>query len=352
MSIDDGAVDTLERPGEKPSSQDDCNAATPADRDVKAPELYLEASSYEKGSSERRSVSTVLKSYIRVGAVNFGAFYKAASTIIGNRKARSSVAVPLVPQMLQVQNVAAVLIALCGVAMVFLDPSSPIWARGLPGSYHDVFETITDFGKSDWILFPTGIWILAMIFGGWHNLSFRRKMAVSYFTVYGSYLFFVVAMSGLLAIVLKWNIGRARPGLFDEVGPLRFDFFAWQAKFSSFPSGHSTTAGALIVALALMFPKLRWLIVVIGLWIGASRVLVGAHYSSDVIAGLIVGSVFAYMCARWMARRRLGFRFCKLGRIHPNMNSFSANRCIRSLLGAKNIRPVQGRSRSVSARMD
>lgn len=179
-------------------------------------------------------------------------------------------------------------------------------------------------GKSDWVLYPAGLWILAVIFGGWQRLPFRRKMAVSYLTIYGSYLFFVVAASGLLAIVLKWNIGRARPTLFDEAGPLYFDFFAWEAKLSSFPSGHATTAGTLIVALALIAPKMRWLFVVVGLWIAASRVIVGAHYPSDVVAGLVLGGTFSYCSARWMARRRIGFVFDDNGGVQPIMNSFSA----------------------------
>ncbi|KZL18427.1 MULTISPECIES: phosphatase PAP2 family protein [unclassified Pseudovibrio] len=352
--INDGSIDTLERPAQDvDQTRDKSCEAQPLKQEVSRATPY-EKSYKEDAPREESSTPSIgerLIEALRVAGNNARQHFGQTSAILKNRRARSSVAAAALPPLLKPQNIAALLIGLCGLAMVFLDHSSPIWARKLPVAYHDIFEVITDVGKSDWILFPTGLWILAMIFGGWQRLPFRRKMAVSYLTIYGSYLFFVVAVSGLLAIVLKWNIGRARPTLFDEMGPMYFDFFAWEAKLSSLPSGHSTTAGALIVALALIAPRLRWLLAVVGLWIAASRVIVGAHYPSDVVAGIIIGGAFSYCCARWMARRRIGFSFDDKGGVQPVMSSISAALCLRSWRAARSdsFSPVQKQSETLRA---
>lgn len=352
--IDDGSIDTLERPvsGAKKQEEVPCEKRSfSPEEGMPEVDLQLSIGKTTSVADEELTLWDRLKGLLANAGDNAQCQLSGASTILQNRKARRTVSVSALPPLLRPQNVAAMLIGLCGLAMVFLDHSSPIWARQLPAGYHDFFEVVTDFGKSDWILFPTGLWILAVIFGGWQRLSFRRKMAVSYLTIYGSYLFFVVAASGLLAIVLKWNIGRARPSLFDEAGPLYFDFFAWEAKLSSFPSGHATTAGALIVASALVAPKIRWLLVVVGLWIAGSRVIVGAHYPSDVVAGLVLGGAFSYCCARWMARRRIGFVFDENGSVQPIMNSFSAALCFRSWRAARSdsFSPVQKQSETLRA---
>ncbi|EEA96787.1 phosphatase PAP2 family protein [Pseudovibrio sp. JE062] len=337
--IDDGSIDTLERPvrgKQRNEQQADLNRdAVDAEWEERQTETE---GSREEGEQTRQSGFHRLRALMQVAGGNARNHIHSFRVILSNRRKRKHIAIPDLPSILKPQNVAALLIALCGVAMVFLDHSSPIWARRLPDAYHSVFDVVTDAGKSDWVLIPTGLWILAVIFRDWQANSFRRKMIMSSLSVYASFLFFVVAASGLLAIALKWNIGRARPSLFDEMGPLAFEPFAWQAKLSSLPSGHSTTAGALIVALALLAPKYRWFIVVVGSWIAVSRIIVGAHYPSDVAAGLVVGGVFSYLSARWMARRRLGFRYSSQGELLPTLTNVFSSGWLRALSNTGNTR--------------
>jgi membrane-associated phospholipid phosphatase len=100
-------------------------------------------------------------------------------------------------------------------------------------------------------------------------------------------------------------IGRARP----MRSPGQFDFFPfdWQAKYASFPSGHSTTVFAAAFALAALFPRWR-----MGFWgaaivLGLSRIFVGMHYPSDVIGGALAGTLGALAVRNWFAIMRLGF---------------------------------------------
>ena len=66
----------------------------------------------------------------------------------------------------------------------------------------------------------------------------------------------------------------------------------------SFPSNHATIAGAAAVALALVRRALLWLTAPLALLMAFSRVFVGVHYPHDVIAGLALGAVVAFVAVR------------------------------------------------------
>jgi undecaprenyl-diphosphatase len=83
------------------------------------------------------------------------------------------------------------------------------------------------------------------------------------------------------------------------------------------PSGHATTAFAAAVAIALVWPRLRWPMLVYAVIIAVSRVVLDAHFLSDVIVGAFVGVIGAFMVRDWFARRRLGFVVDATGRAHP-----------------------------------
>ncbi|MDA3649169.1 phosphatase PAP2 family protein [Saccharopolyspora indica] len=74
----------------------------------------------------------------------------------------------------------------------------------------------------------------------------------------------------------------------------------------SLPSGHSTAAAALAVALALQWRRIAALALAIAVLEGFSRIFIGVHYPHDVLAGFILGAVLAVVCTRlgWRARSR------------------------------------------------
>lgn len=67
-------------------------------------------------------------------------------------------------------------------------------------------------------------------------------------------------------------------------------------KDHSFPSGHTTAVFSVITPFILFLPVLSLVLIPIGLCIGLSRIYLGLHYPSDVIAGGILGSVAATVC--------------------------------------------------------
>jgi membrane-associated phospholipid phosphatase len=120
------------------------------------------------------------------------------------------------------------------------------------------------------------------------------------------FLLAAVLGSQLVVALLKHSFDRPRPDVAPAV-PL--------PSTASFPSGHATAGvaalGAVAVLAAERLPDARarrrlWaLTVVAGLAVGASRVLLGVHYLSDVLAGWCLGLAWLAACllARDLLRR-------------------------------------------------
>ena len=143
---------------------------------------------------------------------------------------------------------------------------------------------------------------------------------ISFFSMFGEELFLILILGfiywsydkklgrtmGLSAIMgLTWNtmakniVLRRRP-YFDHEGIkiLRVvdpeaDIYDISAQGYSFPSGHSTNVATVFSSLAINLRK-RWVTVVaitIPLLTGFSRIVVGAHYPTDVLAGWMLGLI-------------------------------------------------------------
>lgn len=202
---------------------------------------------------------------------------------------------------------ALVTINLILIAFFLLDAPVGSYAAHTPNMLLPVGKAITDFGTSGWILFAAAILFfeaLAVTRLAQGLKARFQAMLVSHIAIY---IFVAVAGSGLLVNLLKRIIGRARPGLYEQWGFHGFNPFSG-SRFESFPSGHATTVGAFLMALALLAPRYRLFFLIMSLWLGFSRVIVGAHYPSDVIAGLSFGAWFSVIMAIAFSRYGLLFR--------------------------------------------
>lgn len=70
----------------------------------------------------------------------------------------------------------------------------------------------------------------------------------------------------------------------------------------SFPSNHSTIAGALAAAILLLSPRLAWYTVPLAALAAFSRTFVGVHYPHDVVAGLLLGALVVTVGTPLLAR--------------------------------------------------
>ena len=123
------------------------------------------------------------------------------------------------------------------------------------------------------------------------------------------FFIFAVASAGLVNTLIKVCCGRARPSQLKE-GFYGFHGFSLDSHFGSFPSGHSNTAAASALAIAILFPRLRWLMLVTAILIAASRVLLHAHYLSDALAGMMTGAIVVLAVeSRWKFDARAQFSF-------------------------------------------
>ena len=105
----------------------------------------------------------------------------------------------------------------------------------------------------------------------------------------------LVVTAGTVAITqgFKWTLNRKRP---YESYP-QIDN-AYNATDPSFPSGHTASAFALATSTTLIWPK--WYVAVPAYsWAGGvaySRMHLGLHYPSDVLAGAALGAGSAWLC--------------------------------------------------------
>ena len=95
------------------------------------------------------------------------------------------------------------------------------------------------------------------------------------------FIFFSAGFGGLILFIIKYTVQRVRP--LPEV------FSGY-----SFPSGHSTIVVVFFISLLFVINKKKFLSMLAIFAIIAvpiSRVVLGAHFLSDVIAGLVLGSI-------------------------------------------------------------
>lgn len=166
-------------------------------------------------------------------------------------------------------------------------PIGPPWVE-------DAVRDVTALGSASVLIFVTAATIVYLL------MTSRRAAA----------LFVLVAVAGgqVLSSLLKLGIDRPRP----ELVPHLADVYTL-----SFPSGHAMLSAVTYLTLGALAARvapnraagvyLLALAVLATVLVGASRVYLGVHWPSDVLAGWCAGAAWAIACwlvAQWVLSRR------------------------------------------------
>jgi undecaprenyl-diphosphatase len=137
---------------------------------------------------------------------------------------------------------------------------------------------------------PLRYWTLLItrLGDGW--LWYALGLIILFFGGENRYLAFgaglVASLAGILVFrQLKLVSKRPRP---YQVEPHCWAMITPQDRFS-FPSGHSMTAFAIAVSVGHFYPDLQVPLFVLALSIAASRIILGMHFLTDVVAGAAIG---------------------------------------------------------------
>ncbi len=150
---------------------------------------------------------------------------------------------------------------------------APYWIRK--------WMVVASRGGDGWLWSAIGL--ILMLFGGLRRFDALEAAFVS------------VGVGQLTFLILKRIIGRERPCATEPhcwallLPPDRF----------SFPSGHTITAFAIALPLGLYYPALLAGLVFCACSVAASRVILGLHYLSDVIAGVLIGAAIGIAAFEW-----------------------------------------------------
>lgn len=146
--------------------------------------------------------------------------------------------------------------------------SAPQWIR--------VWMMYATRGGDGWLWY--GMAVVVLLFGGPQRFACVAASTVA------------AGIGILLFIWLKRLAGRRRPGHFEP--------HCWATLLPpdqfSFPSGHTITAFAICVSVGLFYPSLMFAMLFCAVSIALSRILLGMHFLSDVIAGALIGTSLGY----------------------------------------------------------
>jgi undecaprenyl-diphosphatase len=169
------------------------------------------------------------------------------------------------------------------------DLSDPIGSR----SFEEGMRDVTALGGVTVMILVTTVGVLAFLI---HRKRWHAGLLAA-----------TVLLADLSSELLKHLYGRPRPELVPHGS------YVYSA---SFPSGHSTLSAATFLTLAMLIASLEpnrgtkimvfILAFMLVLAIGVSRVYLGVHWPSDVLAGWCLGAAWAL--AAWTALIRLGGR--------------------------------------------
>lgn len=153
-----------------------------------------------------------------------------------------------------------------------------------------IFDNLTVFFASYLQYFLIVAFFLFLYFPAYEK---RQKIYIFWVTVVS----IIVARLGITEII-RFFYHRSRPFLAYQLHPLILEN-EW-----SFPSGHSTFFFAMAGAIYIYNKKWGIGFFIAALLMNISRIVAGVHYPSDILSGMIIGILVAYIIFYFAEKRR------------------------------------------------
>jgi membrane-associated phospholipid phosphatase len=135
-------------------------------------------------------------------------------------------------------------------------------------------------------------WPLFAVIGACGDLRCRKRIPYVALAALGA-----AAAAGLVVSLLKGISDRARPPLADPT----LSVVGGIPDSTSFPSGHSATAFATAIVVGFAYPRLRLPLLALAALVALSRVYLGMHFWTDVLAGSLLGVAIG-LTTVWLVR--------------------------------------------------
>jgi membrane-associated phospholipid phosphatase len=205
--------------------------------------------------------------------------------------------------------VTIVAIVLIAISIGFVDRPLTLFLHARDPDLRALFDLTGRLGLTYGYLSVFGLAFVALHWGGLlaRLQPFARPMRA--FSAIPAFLFLSIAASGVVVDILKFLFGRPRPKLL--FGNEIYDFGGLGLHADS---GHSATIVALMSALWFVWPQHLLFYVLVAAIVSLSRVVVSAHYLSDVFAGALIAVLTTWGMAAIFARSGIDLSAARQGK--------------------------------------
>jgi membrane-associated phospholipid phosphatase len=188
-------------------------------------------------------------------------------------------------------------------SFVSLDRPLAYACSGLGRGIREFFRFVTTFGLSGLYLVPSLLLFLLFRFRSRNAARAGRAL----------FVFLAVSLSGIVVDILKFILGRYRPAMLFHENLYGFAFFRIDAVATSFPSGHAAVVTGLAISLDAIWPRFRVLYALVALLVIGSRVVICAHFLSDVVTGAYVAAITTFALKHFFDESGIDLRCDGLG---------------------------------------
>ncbi len=182
------------------------------------------------------------------------------------------------------------------------------WVNGV--FLKEFFSEITELGNSSWYFSITIIGFVIFYIN--NKLQIIKTKSAKNLSNFFISSFVYILTVGIITQIIKHVVGRPRPNHTDFEDVFNFKYFTMESNFHSFPSGHSSTIFVVCFILVSVVPKLRYFFYFFASVVAFSRIIVGAHFFTDIVGGAILALILFKVLNKLVENKYNKYKFSNL----------------------------------------